>query len=143
MQIVGQAREGLVDVTLEQAKVALAGLRWERIYPDIFCRLLDETLAEMVAAIGDTGRAKVEVDPRDRVLAESMLRGLILDVTVNYTLDSWGGLTAQSEDGRITVTNHLESRLERALPYLRRYLAAWFEEGQWQTSTMATPAYAP
>jgi vacuolar-type H+-ATPase subunit E/Vma4 len=143
MRIVGQAREGLVDVALEQTKATLAGLRGERIYPDVLCRLLEEALAELAATIGNTGRARLEADPRDRDLLERMLRHLVLDVTVNYTLDCWGGLNAQSEDGRIAVTNHLESRLERALSYLRRYLAAWFEDGQWQTSTTATPAYAP
>jgi len=45
-------------------------------------------------------------------------------------LDCWGGLVAKSEDGRIVVINTLEERLERATPFLRRYLAAFFENEQ-------------
>jgi hypothetical protein len=49
----------------------------------------------------------------------------------------------RSEDGRVVVDNLLETRLERAIPFLRQYLAAWFEDEQWQISTTETRAYAP
>jgi len=143
MRIVGQTRQGLVDEALEQAKAALAGLRGERMYADVLCRLMEEALAEIHTTTGDAGKVRLEVDRRDQALLENMLRHLVLDVSVSYTLDSWGGLDVHSEDGRVTVTNHLESRLERALPYLQSYLAAWFEDGQWQTSTTETPAFTP
>ena len=143
MRMVGQARQGLIDAALEETRAVLAGLRGDPRYADVLCRLLEEAVAELHATLGDAGRVHLEVDPRDRELLESMLRHMVLDVSVSYTLDSWGGLNARSEDGRVTVTNHLEARLERALPYLQRYLAAWFEDGQWQTSTTETPAYAP
>jgi vacuolar-type H+-ATPase subunit E/Vma4 len=42
-------------------------------------------------------------------------------------MDCWGGVVAKSEDGCIVIINTLEARLERATPYLRRYLAALFE----------------
>jgi len=143
MRIVGQARQGLIDAALEQTRAVLAGLRGERLYADVLCRLLEEAVAELHSTLGDAGRVHLEVDPRDQELLESMLRHMVLDVSVSYKLDTWGGLNAQSEDGRVTVNDHLEARLERALPYLQRYLAAWFEDGQWQTSTTETPAYAP
>ena len=143
MRILGQRREQLVDASLEQTRAELAGLRAQRIYPDVLCRLLEEALRELAATIGETGYLRLEADPRDRDLMESMLRHMVLDTSVSYTLDSWGGVNAQSEDGRVAVANNLESRLERALPFLRRTLAAWFENGQWLTSTTATPAYAP
>jgi vacuolar-type H+-ATPase subunit E/Vma4 len=143
MHIVGQACQGLIDAALEETRAVLAGLRGERMYADVLCRLLEEAVAELHATLGDAGRVHLNVDPRDQELLESMLRHMVLDVSVSYKLDSWGGLNAQSEDGRVTVTNHLEARLERALPYLQRYLAAWFEEGQWQTSTTEMPAYTP
>jgi vacuolar-type H+-ATPase subunit E/Vma4 len=43
-------------------------------------------------------------------------------------LNTWGGLIAASADGRVVVINTLEARLEQALPFLRRHLAAYFEE---------------
>lgn len=143
MRIVGQARQGLIDATLEETRAVMAGLRGERQYADVLCRLLEEAVAELHTTLGDAGRVHLEVDRRDQELLEAMLRHMVLDVSVSYGLDSWGGLDARSEDGRVAVTNHLEARLERALPYLHRYLAAWFEDGQWQTSTTETPAYTP
>jgi vacuolar-type H+-ATPase subunit E/Vma4 len=53
-----------------------------------------------------------------------------LELPVSCELNCWGGLTAKSEDGRVVVINTLESRLERATAFLRRHLAALFEEEQ-------------
>jgi vacuolar-type H+-ATPase subunit E/Vma4 len=53
-----------------------------------------------------------------------------LNTPVNYELECIGGLIASSVDGEIVVINTLEARLDRAIPSLRRYLAAIFEEEQ-------------
>jgi vacuolar-type H+-ATPase subunit E/Vma4 len=63
------------------------------------------------------------------------LTDLGLTLPINYNLDCWGGLIAQSEDGRVVVINTLETRLERAIPYLRRYLAALYEEEHFEPET--------
>ena len=39
MRIVGEAREALVDTALERARGVLAGLRTDRQYPEVLCRL--------------------------------------------------------------------------------------------------------
>jgi vacuolar-type H+-ATPase subunit E/Vma4 len=49
---------------------------------------------------------------------------------VSYELECNGGLIAGSIDGQIVVINTVETRLERAIPSLRRNLAALFEEEQ-------------
>ena len=143
MRIVGETCEGLINTALERTRGVLAGLRTDRIYPDVLCCLLEEALKELQSSLGDKSIIYLEADPRDSDLLKSMLRHMRLELDVSYTLDCWGGLVAHSEDGRVVVANLLETRLERALPYLRQYLAAWFEDEQWQTSTTVMRAYAP
>ncbi len=143
MHIEGEAREALVDMTLERTRGALAGLRTDRQYPEVLCQLLEEALAELSSSMELEAKIHLEADRRDRVLLESLLRHLAVDLEVSYTQECWGGLIARSEDGRVVVDNLLETRLERAIPFLRQYLAAWFEDEQWQISTTETHAYAP
>jgi vacuolar-type H+-ATPase subunit E/Vma4 len=90
--------------------------------------LAEEALTEL--ASGGAGNARLLADPRDRSLLKSILDDLKLDLPVNYELNCWGGLIAKSEDGRVVVINTFESRLERATAFLRRHLAALFEEEQ-------------
>lgn len=80
------------------------------------------------AGVDDHGAIQLVADPRDREPLEGILIDLWLDLPVSYELNCWGGLVARSEGGRVTIINTLEARLERATPYLRRYLAALFEE---------------
>ena len=143
MRIFGETCEGLITTALERTRGVLAGLRSDRVYPDVICRLLEEALLELQSSLGDEGLIHIQADPRDTELLHSMLRHMGLELDVSFNLDSWGGLITQSEDGRVVVANLLETRLERALPYLRQYLAAYFEDEQWQTSTTVTRAYAP
>lgn len=134
LQLTGGARNRLVDKALEQAHGRLAEIRTDVIYPRVLERLLVEALAELDG--GDRGDqagqhappASLEADPRDRQLLENLLKTLGLDLPVTYSLKCWGGLIARSEDGRVVAINSLEARLEKSTPYLRRYLAAMFEE---------------
>lgn len=84
--------------------------------------------------------AFLHADLRDRVCLDNILQELSLavddasiggpwpaELRIIYDLETWGGVVAKSADGKIVVINTLEARLERAEPYLRHYLAAWFE----------------
>jgi vacuolar-type H+-ATPase subunit E/Vma4 len=143
IRVVGEAREALVDMTLERTRGVLAGLRTDRQYPEVLCRLLEEALAELRSSLEHQAIIHLEADRRDRALLESLLKHLDVDIEVSYIKECWGGLVARSEDGRVVVDNLLETRLERAIPFLRQYLAAWYEDKQWQISTTETPAYVP
>jgi vacuolar-type H+-ATPase subunit E/Vma4 len=143
IRVVGEAREALVDMTLERTRGVLAGLRTDRQYPEVLSRLLEEALAELRSSLEHQAIIHLEADRRDRALLESLLKHLDVDIEVSYIKECWGGLVARSEDGRVVVDNLLETRLERAIPFLRQYLAAWYEDKQWQISTTETPAYAP
>jgi vacuolar-type H+-ATPase subunit E/Vma4 len=130
LQSVGEVRESLVDTALEECRGWLAALRMDPLYPEVLRKLLWETRVEMESCLeeSENGRkACLEVDPRDRAVIEGLIAELEANLAVNYTLSCWGGLVATSEDGSVTVINTLESRLEKATPFLRRSLAALFE----------------
>jgi vacuolar-type H+-ATPase subunit E/Vma4 len=133
LQIAGEAREALVDAALEQCRGRLAGIRADPAYPEVLRQLIQETLAELERSQIESssgGRACLEADRRDRALLGRLLDEMGLQLPVSYELECWGGLIAKSEDNRIAVINTMEARLERATPYLRRYLAALFEDEQ-------------
>jgi len=143
LRTVGDAREATIDAALAQVRRSLAEVRNDAGYPDILRRLTQQTLTELEGSLEAIARAHLEADPRDETLVRQILRELDLELHVSYRLECWGGLVARSEDGRIVVINTLESRLERATPFLRRYLATVFEEGETLRSatSMETPAY--
>lgn len=144
LQIVGDAREALAEEALCHTSECLASLRADAAYPDALHRLAAEALIELNGTLQDTEKTRLEADPRDRELLEGLLLDLRLELPVSYELNSWGGLIAKSEDGRVVVINTLETRLVRATPYLRRYLAALVEDEAkdqaCQVMTMAMPA---
>lgn len=128
LRIVGDVREDLVNTTITCMRERFASIRIEPAYPEVLRTLMEETLAGLNA--GGTEKIQLEADPRDREILENILKCLKLEVCVSYKLNSWGGLIAKSEDGRVVVLNTFESRLERATPFLRSHLAAVFEEQQ-------------
>lgn len=137
LQTIGNVRESVVDAALDQAKGHLAGMRTDAAYPDVLRSLAEEATTELQETLKDPRGYSMEADPRDRKLLEDILSDKKINTTVNYSLEVWGGLIARSLDNRVVVINTLEARLERASPFLRRYLAAFFEsvhqkvEEQW------------
>ena len=127
LQITGNVRETLVDTALDQTRGHLEGLRTDATYPEVLQRLTQEALDELSGSLDKTSQIRLEADPRDQELLENILSGIGLNLEVSYRLNCWGGLIAKSHDNRVVVINTLQARLERATPYLRRYLAALFE----------------
>ena len=144
LQIVGDAREALVDMALSRTRDGLTKLRSGPTYPATLRRLAEEALAELGSSEIAAG-ARLKADSRDRKLLEDLFCDLDPELAIAYELHSWGGIVAESEDGRIVVTNDLENRLERGTPFLRLYLPTMFAEASEDTSclamTMAMPAY--
>ncbi|NIP51924.1 MAG: hypothetical protein GWO26_08085 [Phycisphaerae bacterium] len=124
---IGNERETLVDVAIDQTKGRLAGVRSDTVYPEVMRRLTIQAIFELQESLEESWDCELEADPRDQALLDSILSDEGLNVKVKYTLKVWGGLIAKSRDNRVMVINTLEARLERATPFLRRYLAAFFE----------------
>jgi len=127
LRITGNERDALVDAALGQTRGHLEGLRTDAAYPAVLRRLTQEALNELAGSLEKPRGARLEADPRDREQMESILSDLGFKLEVSYCLSCWGGMVAKSQDSRVVVVNTLEARLERATPYLRRYLAALFE----------------
>ncbi|HEX9080191.1 MAG TPA: V-type ATP synthase subunit E [Desulfuromonadaceae bacterium] len=100
-----RAEDRLAKRLWQRALAALAGMRDEG-YGRLFGRL--------AAEIGEAGWSTVWVNPADRDLAAPLFPGarIVADPAIT------GGLRAASGDGRLTVSNTLETRLERAWPDL-------------------------
>jgi vacuolar-type H+-ATPase subunit E/Vma4 len=128
LRIVGDVRENLLDTAITRTRERLASIRTDLSYPVVLCTLTQEALAELASE--GAGKAQLLADPRDRMLLKNIPGNLKLDLPVSYELNCWGGLIAKSPDGRVVVINTFESRLERATAFLRRHLAALFEEEQ-------------
>jgi len=127
LRLIGTVREELVDSALTQTREQLAAIRVKPSYPDVLRQLTLEALAELTAP-GREEKPVLVADMRDQPLLENSTDELGLDLHVVYDLTCWGGLIAKSEDSRVVAINTLEARLERAIPFLRGYLAALFEE---------------
>jgi vacuolar-type H+-ATPase subunit E/Vma4 len=145
LRLIGETREALTDAALEQTRGRLASLRTDPTYPQVLKQLTQQALAELSGSEASHSLTfpRLEADPRDEALLENILDEIGLDLPVRYNLHCWGGVVAKSEDERVVVINSLEARLERATPYLRRYLAAIFEEESCQVLNTETRAYAP
>jgi V/A-type H+-transporting ATPase subunit E len=130
LRIVGNEREALVDKAFDRARGHMTGIRTDPVYPIVLCRLIQETLAELKGTLEDIQLSHLEADPRDRKLLEKILDDMQLSLPVEYRLNCWGGLIAKSRDGRVVIINTLEARFNRAAPFMRRHLAALFENQQ-------------
>ena len=128
LQTIGNARESIVDAALDQTRGHLAGIRTDASYPNVLRSLVEEAILELQQTLKEPLEFSLQADPRDQKLLESILSDMKIKTHVSYTLEAWGGLIARSLDNRVIVINTLDARLERAGPFLRRYLAAFFEE---------------
>lgn len=127
LQTIGNMREHLVDTALDRIRKHLAVIRAQAVYPEVLSRLAEEAVSELLLSLANSSSYWLEADPRDQALLEAILSGQALDIQVSYILHTWGGVIAKSRDSRVVVINTLEARMERASPFLRQYLAAYFE----------------
>ena len=112
-----RVREEHLQRAIAAAREELARKRGLVGYPDVLERLVREALE----ALGeDAGR--VHVDPRDEALVRAMFASGPDRPLVTPDLETAGGVTAESVDGRIRVDNTFDSRLVRAGEVYRREL---------------------
>jgi len=139
LRIIGEARQTFVETVLERTRDQLAYISSEPIYPIVLHRLTQLAFDELEGSLGDIHNAMVEIDPRDLELMERILADMDLNLPMVTELNVWGGLIVKSEGAKVVVINTLEARLNSATSYLRRFLAALFENQEWLVSTTATP----
>ncbi len=136
LQVTGNVREALIEETLAKVRQELKGMRTKPDYPHLLQYWMRETLSDLTGKTPQdtafSGAASehsvlIESDPRDRDRIETILEQAGWDLEVRYCLNCWGGIIARTADDQIVAINTIESRLERALPSLRRSLADFFE----------------
>ncbi len=128
LRIVGEIRNRLIQVALDETRRRLVNLRADPNYRLVLHRLVKEAIDALGAEEQHNSRPTLEIDPRDEALIHRVLDELGLDLDVTPALSCWGGVVVKSSDGRVAVTNTLESHLERATPFLRQDLAAFIEQ---------------
>jgi vacuolar-type H+-ATPase subunit E/Vma4 len=93
---------------ITMAEQRLFSLRTDPSYPEIFKKLAQEASG----AIG-TGKCHVHVDKRDESLCRDTLAGMNLPAVMIPDLTTAGGLVITNPDETVTISNTVESRLER------------------------------
>jgi vacuolar-type H+-ATPase subunit E/Vma4 len=127
LKIVGEANQTLIEETLIRTREQLVNLRPASNYPSVLRHLTVEALDKLYPCLEDDERVCLRANNHDQELLEPFLGDRYPGMLVNYDLNCWGGIIAQSGDGCIVVINTLEERFERSKPHLQRHLAVWFE----------------
>ena len=109
-----RGREKIFLAAFETATKQLARLRDDSNYPEIFERLAREA----TGAMGKTPFI-LHVDTRDRDLAVRTIAALGIQCEIRTDIECAGGLVAGSTDGLVTLSNTVESRLERIKEHKR------------------------
>lgn len=109
-----QEQNRVFDLAFDRARRDLEGIRHTASYEKIFRLLLKEAVQTL-----DEQRIRLHIDPRDADLCLSIVEELGLKSEIIQDITCIGGLDASSPDGRITVHNTLESRLERSKETMR------------------------
>lgn len=108
-----QAKEKHIEEAFGEVAKELEAMRPSEEYAKYFRRLLEETAANA------EGKLIVSVDKRDEKVAAAAISEMGLDCELRTDLTCLGGLRATTLDGRITLTNTFDSRLERAKQFLK------------------------
>jgi len=112
-------RENIFEAAFGEANRRLSSVRKEAKYPEIFRRLLIET----IGAMGDHPFV-IHTDARDLDLCRNMVKDLNISSEIRADIECLGGITATSSDGHISISNTIESRLERVKEHNRREIHA-------------------
>jgi len=107
-------REKIFLAAFDAAKEQLLRLREDEHYPAIFASLA----REVTGAMGET-RFLIHVDTRDLDLCTKTLAALGIPCEILTDIVCAGGLVASSPDGLVTISNTVESRLERIREHKR------------------------
>lgn len=135
-QVVLNARETLISSTVAATVKRLAALSTTAVYPE----LLRQLTQEAVDTLGTNERLCLHVRAHDVELMRRIVRELDLSATVagdlagdslgqpHYTSAGWendclGGLVVTTADGRISLANTLEIRLQRVAHLYRAQIA--------------------
>lgn len=118
LSVINIARDAFVNEVLKQLRNQLQTVRDERRYATAFQNLVFEALDSLSTSLKANEHPQLYADPRD----EHLLRDINPNADLHYTINCIGGVTASTPDGRVTVDNTINQRLERATPQIRQMI---------------------
>jgi V/A-type H+-transporting ATPase subunit E len=107
-------REKMYSEAFANAQQRLVQLRKDPKYPEIFKKLAVEAIRAL-----DLKKFTVHVDKQDGNLCKKTMADLNHSCEIIPDLQTMGGLIVSSPDGLITISNTVESRLERGKELLK------------------------
>lgn len=112
-------KDRVIRSAFDEVKKRLQDFRNDGNYHDNFKKMLQEAVHAL-----ETERVLLHIDKRDESLCTQVLNELDINSEIVADLTSAGGLAVSTKDGKIVVSNTLESRLAKAEELMRREIFA-------------------
>jgi len=130
LKIIGENQSSLIEDAVQQARRHLEQARENETYSGLLRQLTLEAVKQISVSLAPGDSIRLLADPRDETILSAMLPEISHPVEAVFNLHCQCGVIAETSDRQVIVYNTLESRLERAMPYLREALAGYFESLQ-------------
>ncbi len=108
-----RARDEVASKAMTLAEERLKDLRSRPDYPDVLRAYLEEAVSQL------EGKVVVHVDPRDKELAQKILKRMGVKFELRTDIETAGGVMVSNEEEDVKVLNTVEERLRRARERLR------------------------
>lgn len=128
LKITDEARQTLIEKVLDCTRQQLMQYRSNPRYPDVFRSLYYEAIEDLCNSLQKGESIRILADRRDYDILENLKRNKLKNVQICYEIDCWGGIIAESADGKVVVINTFEERLKRSIPFLKQYLAVFITD---------------
>jgi V/A-type H+-transporting ATPase subunit E len=112
--LINAEKNAVYQESFSQAFKRLEEARKNPEYGAVFRKLLLDALSEV-----DSQNPVIHIDQRDEELCRNVLSTLGVNASVISDLDSMGGVEVTSPEGSVSVSNTIESRLEKSKSLLK------------------------
>ena len=108
-------KDAVIQRAFLEAKKSLDSFRDDASYKENFKKMLQEAVREL-----EGEKVSLHIDTRDETLCRQVLDELGRNSEIVDDLTSAGGLAVNTKDGKVVVSNTIESRLNNAKELLKR-----------------------
>ena len=128
LQNIADARQKLIQESLDQVQKALETIRTQDTYPSLLQTLTIEAIEDLRPSLDEGNGIFVSIDPRDKGLLKDFVLESPITIQYKFDLNCWGGCNASSPDGKVCVYNTINDRYQKAIPILQQQLSLFFNE---------------
>lgn len=115
---VSKTKEKIIEDVFTGAAADLKKTRGSKDYNAVFERLAHDALSRA------EGHVVIHVDPRDKALAEAVIKKSGAGYELKTDISNDGGLIISAEEGRVVIDNTVESRAARARVFMKSQVAS-------------------